>query len=456
MPHIWIILAALIALLASGCSDAISGDDVTPPAVDDSFVPISFYTDVSTRANTILNDTEALKNSVGIGVFAYFTDEKQWKDFTDGKQSGENTTDEYPIPDYMYNQRVYWGIQSAPEGADPVRGWVYSPVKYWPNSSGNSTPRYISFFAYAPWEEDPDISGATYGIVGMPDSNDKTPHLRYKVGAAGSMTDLLYATPAIDATRNGNGLIEVSDGENNGERKYVYQNVPLVFHHALACVEVYIHRIYDEPIFSGKVPENEKETKLFVSKLEFESNPIVHDEGILNLETGQWENTKGETSRLIYAETALNDSLSGTTSTDLNVITNTELYKWGYDNYGVDEKERCLFAENDGLFFIPQTLTITPTLTYTMVTRDNELALSDYVDISGNKYARIVNEVRGNELKLKIEQGKKYRLIIHIGVEHISFEVASVTDWDFPMRFNPTVDGFVNEEEDKTLNESDE
>ena len=449
-------------LLSAGCSshDDVAGSDTTT-------VPISFSTDVAaTRAATI-ESTEDLQNlAAGIGVFAYLTDEKTWSEATTGTEATE-----HPVPDYMYNQQVTWGVLSTTAGGEPVKGWVYAPPKYWPNSSGNRDPRYISFFAYAPWTDDPETNRATYGIVEMPNAGDKRPHLKFSIAQRpGITTDLLYAEPAIDARRNGQGLIEVSDGTEGG-RTYTYQKVPLTFHHALACVEIYIQRIYDEPHYSGKEPDTTA-TKLFVSRLELASTEGIGVEGILDL--GPWDGTNGRTragewrdlkpaapegdagtapSRLIYDEGLFIDSISGTASARLDSIASYELYKWEKEGFGIDSVQRCLFKEGH-VFFIPQQLTLTPTLTYSMVTRDDDLQLSDYTDLAGHKYSRIVHTVAGNPLTLSFQKGKRYRLLIHVEAEHIRFELLSVTDWDFPMRFDPeAVPDFNEESHNHELNE---
>lgn len=430
--------AGLLCAVMAACAE--SSEEGTP--VDVGMALVGFSTDVTTRT-TLIEDTEALKKlSAGIGVFAYFTDAETWAEADD------------PIPDFMYNQQVSWGIQRI-EDKDTIRGWIYSPVKYWPNSAGNNDPRYISFFAYAPYEEDQESAKKEYGVMEMPSEEDKTPHLKYKIGPVGSMADLLYATPAIDATRNGNGLIDIGNSKNR------YQNVPLTFHHALACVDMYIQRIYDEPHYSGNEPENGMQTKIFVSQLVMDTNDNngMREEGRLDLATGEWSELKSsENKELTYKGTQINDAILGTTSKDLNDIKNTELYKWGNDGTGVDAREQCLFSGNDALFFIPQELTLTPTLTYSMVTQDNGLELSDCIDDKGNKYARIVHEVKGNSLKLNLQKGKRYKLLIHIETEHVNFEVVSVTDWDFPIRFETSIDeddGFKDEDINHTLNETD-
>ena len=458
--------AALLGLLTA-CSGSEGGEEHTPITYSEQAV--SFATQVSdlsaTRGGTVDN-VEALKElSEGFGVLAYLTETESWA-----------TAGDAATPDFMYNQQVRWGALYTTTD-DIVNDWVYSPLKYWPNSTDNAQSRYISFFAYAPFVEIANSTtgstGKTTGITGLTYASDKSPHLIYQMDATAGMvqTDVLWAQPCLNATRNGNGLIYF---EGTTE---MWQKVPLEFHHALAAVEVYVQRIYDEPTYSGKKPDNEEHTKLFVSQLDFKTTNTVttglFTSGRLNLETGVWTSLTGseawtaEEKTLTYGEGGFNDIVRGTASDELGAVRQYELNKWGegynsetglWDSdadYGVDEVERLLFTDK-AITLLPSgdEITISPTLQYSMITRDDELLLSTLTDKDGHKYARIVNQVTGNPLKLKIEAGKKYKLVIRIGVEHVEFEVVSVVDWDFPMRFNPGVGtGFENEEIDHTLNE---
>ena len=67
------------------------------------------------------------------GVFASYT----------GKLKYESTT---VSPDFMYNQ---------PVSCDASGNWSYAPTKFWPNDAAE----YVSFFAYAPYEESPADDG---------------------------------------------------------------------------------------------------------------------------------------------------------------------------------------------------------------------------------------------------------------------------------------------------------
>ena len=433
-----------VVLLLTGCK---SEEPAEPVAFSDTVV--EFSTDMSdddelwadpdeartTRAATgiisSLADLKALTD--GFGVFAYFTDATPWANAVSGKAVDAA---DYPVPDFMLNQSVTWGRLN--DGT--TNGWTYTPPKYWPNSTDNATPRRISFFAYAPWtysDADGD-TGETEGIISVTNSSDKSPHVEFKQPSSPSQqVDLLWAS-CTDATRNGNGLIVV-DGDS-----HTYQKVPLTFKHVLACVEVYVQRIYDEPTYGGKHPDKEEHTKLFVSELKLQHTATITSSGKLNLSTGGWYGKSGSASAMTFAEAVLNDAVS---SSDM-------LEKWALSGYGADQELRPLFKNGNPLMLMPQELTLTPTLKYTMLTQDNNLELSTVTDSEGNKYARIDHETAGNQINLTLQGGKKYRLVLHIGVETVRFEVVSVTDWDFPMRFNPSIGSdFHQEEQSHTINE---
>lgn len=419
-----------MALLFAACTSH-DGDDLTPPADDSN--AIRFATQLgSTTTRASIDNLDALKMT-GFSVFAYFTDASEWDVATSGLLSDD---EDYPTPDLMFNQPVRWQLLYVTPGGENMEGWQYAPLKYWPNYTNNSLARkrYVSFFAYAPYTEE-----------GLPDATDKSPHINFTLGAPGTQTDLIYAS-CIDATRNGNGLIEVSGSDAT------YQNVPLRFEHALSFLDIYVQRLYDEDTFSGRTPEGET-TKLFVNQLSFTASPALASAGRLSLTDGSWTTTATSAAAHTYDYTMFDDHLSGTT--DPALVASQELNKWALDGYGVDDRERQLVPASKAIMLIPQTITLTPTLTYSLVTQDNTLALSTLTDDSGNKYTRMVTEATGNPVSISLKSGKRYKLIIRIGVEHISFEVVSVEDWDFPMRFTTGTDEWDHDRQDVILNEED-
>lgn len=435
--------AAILACLLISCSgsDDISDTPVTPVNTDTDPAAISFSTALSagsTRATIgSIDNLDALKASGdGFGVFAYLTDANTWVTDSTAYKNGSITTEKLNQWFYMYNQQVKWDNSYQDNEGKWQKDWVYSPLKYWPNSTNNATDRYISFFAYAPYVA---AAGASDGITNFTNSTDKLPHVIYEIAGGNEQVDLLYAN-CIDATRNGEGLITPAEVEK-------YQKVPLTFHHALAALDIYVQRVYDEPVYTGNDPSESNDTKIYISKLELASSVNgtsgLQTGGRLDLRSGEWTSVGGTWAaatgkKLTYTEAMFDDYVKGTTSTDALVIRDTELGKFGEPS-GIDEEERTLIKNAMPQVFLPRTVTLIPTITYSMVTNDDNLAIDYYTDLTGKKYSRIVNEVTGNSMTIDFQAGKRYRMLIRVGVEHISFEILSIVDWDFPLRYNPDV-----------------
>lgn len=450
-----LMLSAVMAVSCGGKDEI----DPTPVPVPENSV-VGFATGLGTRVTTgAINTTDDLKaSSDGFGVFAYLTDDKTLAGKFDSDNNGTYVYDDFT--DYfMYNQQVTWRWADTEM---TTKDWMYDPVKYWPNSTDNATARYISFFAYAPHS----AAGAEYGVVNFTRSVDRSPHVIYKIGDGTQQTDLLYAN-AIDQTRNGQGLIT--------DATPTYQKVNLQFHHALAALDIFVQRVYDEPAYTGKTPASEANTKLFVSKLDLFSagvastvNPLQKG-GRLDLRTGEWSSGTAESGTawsssataadndvtITYSETMFQDiirgtAVEGTTDAQKLLIADSELDKWGKDTenhiFGVNEQERYLIKDDMPQMFLPGKVTLIPTLTYSMVTRDDDLTNNYLEDTDGHRYSRILNIVTGNSITLDLVAGKRYTVLLRIYAEHIDFLLVSVTDWDFPMRFDPSVvSGFTEE-----------
>lgn len=467
--YIYIIMFAC-AIAMTGCSASQEEGAPTPLPDTGSGTPITFATnldsdvwqDQPTRSTTgVISDLKTIPE--GFGVIAYLTDDQTWSEAKDAWVTSGDSNKEYgtgsnfPRPDFMYDQPVTWNTT--------LNRWGYSPMKYWPNSTENATNRYVSFFAYAPFVEGSVINSVSgTGVTGMTWADDLRPHIIYTVDEDGTNpVDLLWAHYE-DATRNGRGLIYY-EGETEK-----WQAVPLEFKHALSCLDVYVQRVYDEPTSSGK-DTPDKTTKLYMQQLSLastntESNGLFK-KGRLNLETGEWSSfadssnsnaeawQAGEFS-LTFPASAFVDKLAGTLSTQTEDIRNQELEKWGVTTTGVNKNEQLLFKAGS-IMVIPQTnaLTIIPSIKYSMVTRGDEgdLIYSPLVDAAGNHYSRVLNDVTGNAISIQLDAGKRYKLVIRIGVEHVDFVVDSVEDWDFPIRITPITSGSGEDEISHTLNE---
>lgn len=417
-------------MLTAACSN--NDDGGMNDMLSDGNAAISFSTDINadgTRATTgMINNLAALTNvGEGFGVFAYLTDGNDWTTtFADNNVATFSSFSNF----FMQNQQVTWGVQYVENGDDadlsndvPHYDWVYSPLKYWPNSTNNATSRYISFFAYAPWVD--ESTHPTAGVIDYVRTADRTPHVIYKIGAADQQVDLLWANK-IDATRNGQGLITADASP------LTYQKVPLEFKHALSAIDIYVQRVYDEPAYTGKIPAAVLYPTVYVSKLEListskdgEDKNYLQKCGKFSLIDGTWSDpgspnawtTDDET--ITYEESMINDTIRGTTDTREEFIRDIELDKWKWildtkgtastdddewvdattiteadytanpnrwkSAYGVSEEERNFIKNTMTQVLIPRKVTLIPKLTYSMVVRDDALLVNYLTDNEGHK-----------------------------------------------------------------------
>ena len=198
------------AMLLTACSN----EDGTTAEGNQTFnSPIAF--DVIdqgslTRANGEITST--IVQGMKIGVFASYT----------GKLKYENTT---VSPDFMYNQPVEYDQGN----------WVYTPVKYWPNDA----QEYVSFFAYAPFEENPADDGRC--IIDMSKWDEKgDPWVNYRLAQDPFGEETTVAYPQVDllyAVNEGSSPEATDDEPWLDQQKPGYdKKVNLTFKHALACV----------------------------------------------------------------------------------------------------------------------------------------------------------------------------------------------------------------------------
>lgn len=189
-------LAIAPILLIASCS----GHDEAIEGINPSGDAISFAvkgvtaSEATTRA---MNEISAnVLTNYSFGVFASYTGLHKYSD--------SNVSS-----DFMYNEQVSY---------DNSDGWTYSPVRYWPNGEGEDAalPRYVSFFAYAPYN-----SACISDISNAHEAGD--PWITYKLAAnVDDQEDLLYAMQ-LDQTKQ-----STSD--------CVY----FEFQHALACAGEHI------------------------------------------------------------------------------------------------------------------------------------------------------------------------------------------------------------------------
>ena len=199
---LYIILAAVLLLTACTTGDGVQQSDIQRAVAFVANMPGEGET---TRAANTIDDTDALKQKTGFGVFGCYTGLHKYLDSN-------------VHPDFMYNEHVSWG-----KWEDDTDDWGYSPLKYWPNGEGETyaslitgeNPHYVSFMAYAPYTSSDQC---IYRFSKQGDKGD--PWLEYRLAPiVNNQVDLLYALPLLDEKKR-----------TNGER------LLFTFNHALACV----------------------------------------------------------------------------------------------------------------------------------------------------------------------------------------------------------------------------
>lgn len=169
---------SMMALFAIALISACSQNEVTEVSPDaHPQVGFGVYTGASVRGvdmtNTSMQDDPTDPNTYGgFGIMGYFTGQK-----TFDQAKGEAT------PSFMHNQMVEYDKTN--------KVWKYSPVKYWPNRPGDM----ISFFAYAPYEQDWQ-NGTKAGVVVSAAGEKGIPYIDFtikKENELKKMVDLVVA-----------------------------------------------------------------------------------------------------------------------------------------------------------------------------------------------------------------------------------------------------------------------
>ena len=464
---LYITAGAFGMTMLTGCSH--DSDDVP-----DGNAAISFTASLDeladTRAGLLgemttdrLKEYDAFTGSGGFGVFAYYTGSATWS------TAGSSTP-----PNFMYNQQVYWDGTTA-------NNWAYAPLKYWPNENQpaddegatgvNNAHSYLSFFAYAPYVDN-SMSLGTSGITALSaNTANGNPTVTYVLSDdPEQQVDILWG-------KRGKATYQEADGTPNTEaatvntdltKQTTTERVSFAFRHALASIDVYVQRIYDELTASGKTPSDDA-AKIFVGQLKLQIPVGTYlAEGILDLATGTWSGTGLDTSKELTVNAAdMDANLMGTLqpNTNLTAVQNVELDDFD-SKTGADENLRRLTVLPYATMLIPRAgnagIPVTPTLTYSFVTKDPSLVL-DIPNSTGTAYfSRITHEVTGSQVTIGTETspgsyellpGYRYILVCYIGVESVRFQVVGIEDWDFPLRFTPSIDAFSKEEKEKTVNE---
>lgn len=459
--HPWTCAAtAVLCLLITSCSGDSPIDDShtdTPDNTPNMAVTFDSYTTSTTRAT---DETSYLQTN-GFGVFAYYTEAKEWKATTD------------PTPNFMYNQLVEWSSDNS--------YWTYTPVKYWPNdntpadnlgATGSQTHSYLSFFAYAPYtnvdvSDGTAVAKPTTGITALTSNTAAgDPKVTYTAPTSPDLStavDLMWGT-ATDyqsdyiysdwTTTAGKPLTDLF-------KPSVQQTVKFKFQHALAQMRV---KIQAEDYIYPANDELGDETRILVNSITI--GGLGPESGVLNLDntnanTPLWENVSGTTTtahdiKLTNISTKsdgtnlMNDEIRNTYTTDASNTTIATQYSgltataFEASTFpkGVTKTAKPVYNITDGTtesdwayLFIPANATdatkslntLDVSVDYDIITRDDALKNSTIpgFTILKNNYSGTLT-LSGDET---FKAGHKYTLNIILGVHSIQFTVEAVDEW---------------------------
>ncbi len=451
MKKIYILMAAsgIMSFAACSQSDDLVQDNTLDVAQEE--MPVAFSTYVASNTNATTRSTYG-----GTGLFATTDLEGTYNDTPSSRTGGFGiyaythtgaTVTDSEKPDFMLNQQVV---------KNDASGWVYDPVKYWPNQTasegtannptdsqtGNTATapdrKYVSFFAYAPYIP---LVGGTYGITQLPvETTTNYPKVHYVMNpTAAQSQDLLFGVaPAGGISYRAVNGEQVTVAQGMGLEKMLkpatHTQMKFLFLHALTALKINIAAAIDE--LSPGTNALDADTKVYVNSITLTPVAAVDPATAWRIASAGDLNLNPTTAGIPNWEsptTATNLKIGKTVGTDdVNVQINTDLQNGGA---GVTNKKRDVFTNHstaagtddttfDPLMFIPIytgifNRTLTVTIDYDVVTTD--------AAVSGGKVT--VNNIVSKDVILKaFKAGRIYDLSIVLGLTSIKVD-AEGFDW---------------------------
>ena len=476
------IAAAALAMLASCQVKEELAFNQKQNTVAEGGIHFDVYTQrgVFTKAGTpgdVTNDNIWIKDSLGFGVFAYYT-------------AGEKY-DANAKPNFMYNQQVYKESKDATV-------WKYEPVKYWPNEYGNAAISdevdYVTFFAYAPYTEFEPTTGEVkgdehaqkYNIISV-NKNNATgdPIIKYVVDTdPATSVDLLFGVAAANAAGNYSAIDTTYNKSNVVKPGFPFidlmkpgnpkeDKISFNLKHSLAKVKFTIDYVKDDFTPEGAVAEgtaatdaqkiNADETRIFVRSFTIGGWAT---KGALNLNNKEanrpgeplWKDFDG-VKDLAFSDITFHDGRKDGKEGDVNGVQSNEEnqglnpniienfsqavagdpVKFGASkSSGVTAEPQLLFggnaSKNGGYFYViprneKQGANVDVTIVYDVETIDGKLAglLSDGAT-HGLSTENVISKRAILGAGKDFEAGKQYLIKIHIGMTSVKID-AVVTDW---------------------------
>ena len=359
----WLAMATM--LVGTGCSS----DEVVNDYSPENAIKFGTYVGRDAEGRASVFETSDMYSN-GFGVYAFYTGTTSWADYADKG-----------APNFMKNTKV--------TSSDSGKNWEYTPVKYWPNNTGD----LISFFAYAPWQ-------------------DGTGNIKLNTSkAALDFTVQNDVTQQTDLTWN-------STDHMNETKKATNANISFVFKHALARIDFTLQAAADQVDAGGEIADG---TTITLDKIVLGTTTNgFYTGGTLDLtkENATWF---GSTLTGRQAFTLL----PGNFIPDSNILSET--------NAKAD-----LIDEDDYIMIIPQNKTdLEVYVEYTVTTTDSDTSdgVNDSFTIT-NKITKTIDEI-------DFVAGKAYTLNLVLGMSTVDL-TASVAPWENGTPKETTVDLPIN------------
>lgn len=471
MKKIYMLATAALMFAACSSNDILEGDATQKQNLPDGAVNFDAYIQrgvtragwvgTVTGGDTGLGESTSDKTKLGshgFGVFGYYTDNNEY--------------DPQSLPNFFYNQKVW---------AQTTNGvFVYEPLKYWPNEYGNNAisddQDKVTFFAYAPYVEVVPSTGkiketgdaTKWGITGMSRNiASGDPLIKYLVSFdQDKMVDLCWGVcdNPVWATIN-DGNKSLNEGEKgkpwiNVERPLstaTSQPVKFTFKHALSQLNVTADTYND-----GTTAQSiDGKSRIYIRSITFTG---FATKGTLNLNNeiankAQWLDYNGtaelESGEEVTIYDGRKDGKEGTAGgvatnekvlglnpmfvQDENQLVNGAFINTSGYHTGVDGTERNVFrkfngteyvemAAGDPILVIPTGEKVKVTIVYDVETPSANLGvyLSDGKTAGSTIENRIEKEVDFGTNGM--ENGKKYTIRLHLGMNSVKFD-ADVTGW---------------------------
>lgn len=448
MKKIYLFAAAALTLAACS-SDDLALQEPQQQQLEKGAIGFDAYTLRGvTRAGqtdmmTLAKLQETKENGGGFGVFGFYTDNNEYE--------------QSRIPNYMYNQGVFYNTSY----------WEYSPIVYWPNEYGSSATSddadKVTFFAYAPYVETNGtgkVNGDnTWGITGMSkNSQAGDPFVKYIAsfertksvdllwGIVGSGDGSWALTQGGDPQSLTEGFpwMDVQRPAEAATQAAATQRVKFTFAHALTQLSMNIDAIVDD--FTANSNDLAPGTKIYVRSL---SMTGVALKGALNL-----NNTEADANRALWLDyNGLSDletgvpvvlydgrkdgkeGVSGAIATNEKIVGFNPDIIQGDDPTGGVTKEAKKVFKDDPVMLIPTGEDMELEIVYDVETVNPNLAtlLSDgqtHGSSIESKVRKTIDFQAGDIAWADgLENGKHYTINLHLGMNSVKFDVNEITPW---------------------------